>query len=452
MKLTREYLSKLLPNFHRKSNHNPVKKPSASTRATGLHDGKRAPDLILNKEPASSVSPPSTLTLPKPADPPPDPVEMLDSVIKFLRRYLVCEDYQYTILALWIVNTWCFRSFQTAPYLQIRAAESHSAKTLCLRLLAALSNAPWFATGAHWRSIIENLTFKRNLHVGKNPPPAPKNTIMLDDCHHTFSPSERQNILSLLNSGSDAGCNYIDGLARHSVFGPKAFAGNAALPRSLSSRCIPIMLRRKKPNDPLARFNPDVVNSAASLARSLESWAMANSAALSKVGNQAPPRLPQGLNARQQDSAEPLLHIADRIGSTWPDRARGAIVAAFKLADDSLSIELLADIRAIFFIKEDPAYISTSDLLEGLTGIEYRPWAAWNKGSGGARRLAGLLRPLGVAARSFHKSASVSFRGYRREMFLDPWERYLPPIPADWPETRAAIKKEAEAAAKAAQP
>src|SRR5262249_217338 len=155
----------------------------------------------------------------------------------------------------------------------------------------------WLATGAHWRSIIENLTFKRNLQVGKNTPPAPKNTIMLDDCHHTFSPSERQNILSLLNSGSDAGCNYIDGLARHSVFGPKAFAGKGALPGWVSSRCIPIVLRRKKPNDPLARFTPDAVNSAASLARSLESWGTANSAALSKVGNQAPPRLPQGLNA-----------------------------------------------------------------------------------------------------------------------------------------------------------
>src|SRR5215471_18625081 len=434
MKLTREYLSKLLPSFNKKPSSKPAKKPVASVPAT-----------------STSVTKPSvTAVQPKPPEPPPNPIEMLDSIVKFLRRHLVCEDYQYTILALWIVNTWCFRSFPTAPYLLIRSAESHSAKTLCLKLLAALSDAPWLATGGHWRCIIENLTLKRKLQVGKNAPLPPKNTIMLDDCHHTFSPSERQRILSLLNSGSDASCNYIDGLARHCVFGPKAFAGNAALPRSLSSRCIPIVLRRKKPSDPIARFNPDAAASAASLARSLESWATANSAALAKVGNQVPPRLPQGLNARQQDCAEPLLHIADRVGGLWPDKARSAIVAAFKLADDSLSIELLADIRAIFFIKEDPSYISTHDLLEGLTGIEYRPWAAWNKGSGGARRLAGLLRPLGVAVRSLHKSTSNTFRGYLREMFLDPWERYLPPIPADWSETRATMRKEAEAAAKSA--
>src|SRR5262249_61231162 len=98
----------------------------------------------------------------------------------------------------------------------------------------------------------------------------------------------------------------------------------------------PIVLRRKKPSDPIARFTPDAASSAASLARSLESWAEANSAALAKIGNQAPPRLPQGLNARQQECAEPLLHIADRVGGLWPDKARSAIVAAFKLADDSL--------------------------------------------------------------------------------------------------------------------
>src|SRR5215468_7077391 len=132
MKLTREYLSKLLPAFNKKSSSRPAKKPVASVPASS------GP---VTKQPITTVQP-------KPPDPPPDPVEMLDSVIKFLRRYLVCEDYQYTILALWIVHTWCFHSFPTAPYLQIRAAESHSAKTLCLRLLAALSNAPWFATGA----------------------------------------------------------------------------------------------------------------------------------------------------------------------------------------------------------------------------------------------------------------------------------------------------------------
>src|SRR5215831_5967785 len=155
MKLTREYLSKLLPGFNRKPT--PTKKLVVSAAATPVPRTK----------PALTVAPP------KPSPPPINGAELLDSIARFLRQYLVCDDYQFTLLALWIVHTWCFRQFSTAAYLYIHSTEQ-SAKTLCLKLLAALCDSPWLATGAHWRSIIENLTLKRNLQVGKNPPPAPK--------------------------------------------------------------------------------------------------------------------------------------------------------------------------------------------------------------------------------------------------------------------------------------
>jgi len=52
-----------------------------------------------------------------------------------------------------------------------------------------------------------------------------------------------------------------------------------------------------------------------------------------------------------------------------------------------------------------------------------------------------------VRSKNFTKGSSSTFKGYLREAFVDAWERYLPPIPADWPETRARMKREAEAAA-----
>ncbi|HEY6348084.1 MAG TPA: DUF3631 domain-containing protein, partial [Candidatus Angelobacter sp.] len=401
-------LSKLLPRFH------------------------KSPDPKAKKErvPRRAEAQPLVVIQPKPLDPPPQPVEMLDSITRFLRRHLTCEDYQYTLLALGIVHTWCAQHFPATPYLHVRSAEPQSAKTLCLQLLSALCHSPWIATGAHSRSIMDNLlTSDRRVQPGQPLASAPPPTILLDDCHHTFAPSERQPLLALLNSGSHAGCNYLDGLSRYSVFGPKVFAGNSPLPRSLASRCIPIALRRKKPLDEVARFNPQAAITAAGLARSLQSWAAANSAALARLGHQTPPRVPAGLSARQQDCAEPLLHIADLIGAAWPERVRAAIVAAFKLADDSLALELLADIRAIFYIKEDPSYLSSHDLLAALSTLDHRPWAAWCTRSG--RRLASLLHPVGVTSRSLHKGCAPSFKGYLRDAFLDPWERYLPPVPAD---------------------
>ncbi|HEY6351137.1 MAG TPA: DUF3631 domain-containing protein [Candidatus Angelobacter sp.] len=425
MKSTREYLSKLLPKFNKQTNAPKRKLDAAPPRAA-----EAEMPLPAVKQPAAALN----------------PVELLDSIAKFLRQYLVCDEHQFTILALWIAHTWCFRNFSTAAYLHIRSADSQSAKTLCLKLLAALSDSPWLATGTHWRSIMDNLlTPARRVTPGKPFAGAPPYTIFLDDCHHTFASTERQPVLALLNSGSQSDCSYVEDLHRYNVFGPKAFAGNRALPRSLAARCIPILFRRKKPSDLVARFNPHAASSAAHLAHELASWAAANSAVFAKIAFQPPSRVPPGFSARELDCAEPLLHIADHVGGPWPERARVALAAAFKLADDSLALELLSDIRALFFLKEDPACLATRDLLTMLIGVEHRPWGAWKNGSGSARRLAALLHPFGIIARNFNKGSGSNFRGYKRESFLDVWERYLPPIPADWPETRAQMKKEAEA-------
>ncbi|HEY6349246.1 MAG TPA: DUF3631 domain-containing protein [Candidatus Angelobacter sp.] len=427
MKSTREYLSKLLPRFN-KTNHqltNSVDKKIRAGKALAM------PADLIQRQPQ----------LP----PPPDPVAMLDSLAKFLRRHLVCEDYQLTLLALWIVHTWCFRSFPTAAYLHVRSVEAQSGKTLCLKLLAALCDSPLLASGVHWRSIMDNLLTPDRRVVPNKPSAASlPRTILLDDCQNSFAASERQRIVGLLNAGSQADCIYLDGLKHYCVFGPKAFAGNARLPRSLDSRCIPLVLRRKKPSDLMARFNSEAAASVASLARSLESWALANSAALAKVAHQPPARLPAGLSARQQDCAEPLLHLADRVAGPWPEKARAALVSAFKLSEDSLALELLADIRAFFFLKEDPTYLSTHDLLAGLTRLEHRPWSNWKNGVGGGRRLSTFLHPLGIRSRDFRKGSAPTFKGYLREPFVDAWERYLAPTPADWPQVRAAMKKEAE--------
>lgn len=425
-------LSKLLSTFNKKPNLTGKKREAAQPPTSSTASVKQPPAAVV-KQPVAAAAVPAG-------------VEMLDAITRFLRQYLVCDEHHYTILALWIVHTWCFRHFPTAPYLHIRSADSQSAKTLCLKLLANLSYSPWLATGPGYRSIMDNLLTSDRRVIAGQPPAGQAHTVLLDDCHHTFASAERQPVLSLLNSGSQADCTYVDGLARYTAFGPKAFAGNGALPRSLAARCIPIRLRRKKPSDVTARFTPDAAASAARLAQSIASWIAANSAHFAKVAYQSPARVPVGLFARELDCAEPLLHIAERIGGQWPERARVAIAGVFRLADDSLAIELLSDIRVVFYLEEDPSYLATRDLLASLTKVEHRPWSAWKHSSASARHMAQLLRPFGVTASDLHRGSSTTFRGYLRETFLDPWERYLPPIPEDWSATRAQMKKEAAAA------
>jgi len=431
-------LSKLLPAFTKRFNPQPEKANGDRRRSRVAPQ----PPTVTNAATTVPSALPEPITPPNPS--PPNPLEMLDSIAKFLRQHLICDEHQLTILTLWIVHTWCFRNFPTAAYLHIRGVDSQSAKTLGLKLLAALCDSPWLAAGSHWRSIMDNLLIPaRRIVPGKPLVGLPPHTILLDDCHHTFASAERQPVLALLNSGSQADCSYVDGLHRFSVFGPKAFAGNAPLPKSLAARCIPIVLRRKKPSDQIARFNPAAAN-VTSLAQSLGSWSAANSAALAKAAGQVPSRLPAGLSAREHDCAEPLLHIANLIGGPWPDRLRGALVAAFKLSDASMAVELLGDIRAFFFLKDDPSFLSTKDLLTSLTGAEFRPWAGWRTGSGGARNLAQLLYPFGIFPRDLHNGSGPGFRGYLREEFLDAWERYLPPVPDDWQEYRRKLKNEKE--------
>src|SRR5438105_4185862 len=74
------------------------------------------------------------------------PTQMLDRVVEEIRQYLVCSDHQLTVLALWVLHTYCHRSFPVTPYLNICSAENQSGKSICLQLLCMLSRQGWLAS------------------------------------------------------------------------------------------------------------------------------------------------------------------------------------------------------------------------------------------------------------------------------------------------------------------
>jgi hypothetical protein len=141
----------------------------------------------------------------------------------------------------------------------------------------------------------------------------------------------------------------------------------------------------------------------------------------------------EGLRDRQNEVWRPLLAIATLAGVDWPIRARRAAVtlAAGEASDEpSLGLLLLGDIHTVFENRKADR-IATIDLIAYLARIEESPWGEWwldakteAPNRGGPRRLGQLLRPYGIHSRTVRIDDRTA-KGYRREDFVDPWERFL---------------------------
>ena len=351
--------------------------------------------------------------------------QILDDISAFIRRYLVCDDHQLAILTLWSACCYCHRHFRVAPYLHVCSPQPCSGKSLCLSLLCDLSNANTCFTGLPAAPLLDRLVQGRSLEEVSSSAALPPRPVLIDDYHHSFGPSEREPLVCLLASGSESAGFFARGDEDYSLFGPKAFAGNSPLPRSLAARCIPINLRRPRPSEKWIRYR-DVPEEIKAFKDRLRQWLQHVSSALTEAAKSFPPDLPPTLALEQSKCAESLVHIADVAGGSWPARVRAALIAVFDLAQANPELQMLFDIHTIFREKNNPEYLSTSDLLSQLRSLDHRPWSAWGSKSG--RRLAGHLRPFGIMSRRLHVCSEDDVMGYLLQDFHDPWERYLPQL------------------------
>jgi hypothetical protein len=369
-------------------------------------------------------------------DRPATPLEGFDALQSFIRAFLLCNDHQLTILALWIASTWCFPRFRSIPYLDVRSPEPQCGKSLCLRLLELLCREPALVTaatpGTLFRRLLDKRSFpeiEKNIEDSRNNkqnstrPPVPI-TFLIDDCHHSFGPSERQRIVALLNCGSDVTSRYSHVRNEYFVAGPKAFAGNTLLPSSLASRCIPIVLRRMKFSDQLKPFfADDLLAPSGALRQWLDHWTAEIAPRLEETRNK-PVQLPPALTPRQRQCAEPLLRLANLLGGPWPARARAALMDAFGTPEYSDQVQILRDIRDLFLFNNQPEKLPSRDLLSYLRGLEDRPWNKW--GANSRNHLSNLLRPFGIFSCEVTVDGA-SLKGYRMKDFQDAWDRYAGP-------------------------
>lgn len=355
-----------------------------------------------------------------------NPHQFISDVAQFIRRCVACSDDQLTILTLWVFSGY-FRQYYVFPFaacLNIYSAEPQSGKTVLLKTLEHLAYRSWYTSGASARVLLA----KMRCFGG---------TLLLDDRHVTFSPSERQAVVAYFNAGvtEHGWYGYLhpeedDGVSDHSCFAPKAFAGQGSMPSSLASRCIPINLERSKPSEPLERLRWETASDISEeIVDRLELWAQQNRQHLRPLALHAPADMPSGLTPHQQHAVEPLVHIADFIGAPWPERIRAAIThvfAADACDNPGSNIPLLSDIRDFFAAQGNPEFLLTRDLLAYLHGLEERAWKHWKNGRAMTpHALAHELRPLHIHSCLDWNSAEPA-RGYRYENFLAAWDLYLP--------------------------
>jgi hypothetical protein len=362
---------------------------------------------------------------------PPSLAALLGDVVTFIRRYVVLSDAQADALAIWTVHTHALEAAETTPYLSITSPEKRSGKTRLQEVLSLLAARPWYTGRVSAAVLVRKV-------AGHSP------TLLLDESDAAFRGEKdyAEVLRAVLNSGHRRGgvaslCVKKGGdfeLVDFPVFGPKAIAGIGRLPDTVADRAIPIRMKRRAPNESVARFRWHVARQEAdAIVEGLRLWAKANVQPL----QDARPDIPAQLDDRAADGWEPLLAIADAAGGDWPKRARTAAMALSvgdAREDDSLGVLLLRDIRAIFE-ERGVDRIASGELVKALVAMEEAPWGDLEGKPLDTRTLARLLRAFGIRPRQA-RFGEKTLKGYERNHFLDAWERYTCTCTTETSETR----------------
>lgn len=348
---------------------------------------------------------------------------LLNIVMAFVRRYVVLSEKAAVAVALWIVHTYAIEAAEATPYLNITSAEKRSGKTRLLEVLSLLVARPWPTPRATAAVLVRKLA--------RGMP-----TLLLDESDAAFRGNREyaEALRAVLNAGwrrGGAACLLVkkggDWLPQDfTVFGPKAIAGIGRLPDTVADRSIPIVLKRRAPNEQVERFRwREAREAAGPLRERLEQWTSANLDTLAE----ARPQIPTDLDDRAADGWEPLLAIADAVGGGWPERARRAAVALSageEREEDSLGVRLLRDIQLVF-TERGTDRLSSEDLVAALNEMDEAPWGDLRGKPLDKRSLARRLRPYEIRPKQV-RVGDRTLKGYKREFFHDAWGRYIPHV------------------------
>ena len=347
---------------------------------------------------------------------------VLDAVQAFLSRFVIYPS-EFALIAhvLWIAHTHLMNVWESTPRIAFLSPEPASGKTRALEISELLVPAPVEAVNVSPAYLFRKVGSKDGLP-----------TILYDEIDTVFGPKAKENeeIRGLLNAGHRRGAVAGRCVVRGNIVETEeipaycavALAGLGWLPDTILSRSVIIRMRKRKPGEKVEPFRRRVHASEGHALRDrLSRWTAGVASELTNVW----PKMPDGIEDRNADMWEPLLAVADALGSDWPTKARVAAVAfvtSAREAEPSLGIRLLADLRMVFGNKSE---MPTEAILRELHSLKESPWNDLKGKPLNDRGLANRLRQYEVKPVVLGGGAH---RGYRREDLHDVWERYVSPL------------------------
>jgi len=362
--------------------------------------------------------------------------DLLDDIDAFLARFVAypSDEARYAHV-LWILHTHLMQCWGSTPRLAFLSPEAGSGKTRCLELTGLLVPNPVEAV-----SVSSAYLFRK---IGD---PAGLPTILFDEVDTLFGlrvSTEAEEVRGLLNAGHRRGavvgrCTYKGKkiiTEELPAFCAVALAGLGDLPDTIMTRSVVIRMKRRKQSEYVEPYRERLhAAQGERLKARIEEWAKQIADPITRHI----PDLPDSVVDRNADVWEPLVAIADFAGNDWPHKARVTAVSNVSALREggmeSLSMRLLADIRALFEERKERggAYwhnFATKLLLEKLIEIPETPFIDTKGLHINDLRLARLLKKFTIKSKQVRITADTTVKGYTYEDFVDVWERYLPPIP-----------------------
>lgn len=336
--------------------------------------------------------------------------EVLRSTID---RFIHCEDYQKTTIALWVIKTWCMPAFKVAPILAITAFTKGAGKSQLLNLIGCLCHNPVSTS-----NITPAALFR---YIEQHKP-----TVLIDEADTFLSRSE--DLRGIVNAGFESTGCVIRCVGQDSeptefnVFGPKVIAGIGNLPSTIQSRSIAINMYRKPTQIEKEKLRKADESEFEQIKQCLRRWANDHIELLM----QHEPQMPDKLSDRQKDCWEPLFAIAELISEEIAQQARNAAMEISKINFDELHVNelMLFDIRKVF-AEQKIDRLPTIDLINALCEDDEAAWRYWNRGGMiTPRQLAQILRQFNVTSKQIRFGEQTK-KGYDITDFQECFSKYL---------------------------
>ncbi len=234
--------------------------------------------------------------------------ELLERLESFLRRFVVMGEDLLSLLALWLIGTYCYTVFEYFPYLVLRSPEKRCGKSRVLDLIAMISFNAHLPTA----SPTEAQIFREPREDG--------GVQIYDEMEGMTGDKERWSaVTSVFNSGFHKG----QVVTRYRKTGqgqqketfetyvPRAIASISSLESTLEDRSIMILMQRLLPGQQTERFSLRRLDHQAQILRDdLHIFALTMAPTIADLydGSEFPGL--SSLDHRAVDLWEPLLSIA----------------------------------------------------------------------------------------------------------------------------------------------